>query len=99
MPRVVVSRCAQHGQIQHDLQAVSDERLIQPRLEKHVSNYETGRGINRPGREGSGMAQSLRRAGHGVRVYNVRADVARAFAVGHGVVGDSLAHWERRVAW
>ena len=43
------------------------------------------------GAMGSGMAASLRRAGHSVHVYDVRAEVARAFAQGGGVACDSLA--------
>ena len=43
------------------------------------------------GAMGSGMAASLRRAGHQVHVYDVRAEVARAFAQGGGVACDSLA--------
>ena len=43
------------------------------------------------GAMGSGMAQSLRRAGHDVQVYDVRLDVAQAFAQGGGVACDSLA--------
>ena len=43
------------------------------------------------GAMGSGMAASLRRAGHKVHVYDVRADVARSFAQGGGVACDSLA--------
>ncbi|WP_309683516.1 L-threonate dehydrogenase [Polaromonas sp.] len=43
------------------------------------------------GAMGSGMATSLRRAGHKVQVYDVRADVARAFVQDGGVACDSLA--------
>ena len=43
------------------------------------------------GAMGSGMAASLRRAGHQVHVYDVRADVAQAFAQAGGVACDSLA--------
>ena len=43
------------------------------------------------GAMGSGMAASLRRAGHKVHVYDVRAEVAQAFAQGGGVACDSLA--------
>ena len=43
------------------------------------------------GAMGSGMAASLRRAGHNLHVYDVRAEVARAFAQGGGVACDSLA--------
>jgi L-threonate 2-dehydrogenase len=43
------------------------------------------------GAMGSGMAASLRRAGHSVYVYDVRAEVAQAFAQGGGVACDSLA--------
>ena len=43
------------------------------------------------GAMGSGMAASLRRAGHNVYVYDVRAEVSRAFAQGGGVACESLA--------
>jgi 3-hydroxyisobutyrate dehydrogenase len=43
------------------------------------------------GAMGSGMAQSLRRAGHVVHVFDVRRDVAVAFAKDGGVAHDSLA--------
>lgn len=43
------------------------------------------------GAMGSGMAASLRRAGHNVHVYDVRPDVAQAFVQGGGVACDSLA--------
>jgi 3-hydroxyisobutyrate dehydrogenase len=43
------------------------------------------------GAMGSGMAQSLRRAGHKVHVFDVRREVAAAFAVNGGVAHDSLA--------
>ena len=43
------------------------------------------------GAMGSGMAASLRRAGHNVYVYDVRAEVAQAFAQGGGVACDSAA--------
>ena len=43
------------------------------------------------GAMGSGMATSLRRAGHSVQVYDVRAEVAQAFATGGGVACESLA--------
>jgi L-threonate 2-dehydrogenase len=43
------------------------------------------------GAMGGGMAQSLRRAGHSVQVYDVRPEVAQAFAQGGGVACDSLA--------
>jgi L-threonate 2-dehydrogenase len=43
------------------------------------------------GAMGSGMAKSLRRAGHPVHVYDVRAEVAQAFAKGGGVACESLA--------
>ena len=43
------------------------------------------------GAMGSGMAKSLRRAGHSVHVYDVRSEVAQAFAQGGGVACDSLA--------
>ena len=43
------------------------------------------------GAMGGGMAQSLRRAGHGVRVFDVRADVAKTFAAAGGVACDSPA--------
>ncbi len=43
------------------------------------------------GAMGSGMAASLRRAGHNLHVYDVRAGVAQAFAQDGGVACDSLA--------
>jgi L-threonate 2-dehydrogenase len=43
------------------------------------------------GAMGSGMAKSLRRAGHAVHVYDVRAEVAQAFAKDGGVACESLA--------
>ena len=43
------------------------------------------------GAMGSGMAKSLRRAGHRVHVYDVRSEVAQAFAQDGGVACDSLA--------
>ena len=43
------------------------------------------------GAMGTGMATSLRRAGHSVHVYDVRAEVAQAFAHAGGVACDSLA--------
>jgi L-threonate 2-dehydrogenase len=43
------------------------------------------------GAMGSGMAKSLRRAGHAVHVYDVRAEVAQAFAQDGGVACESLA--------
>ena len=43
------------------------------------------------GAMGSGMAQSLRRAGHLVHVFDVRREVAAAFAADGGVAHDSLA--------
>ena len=43
------------------------------------------------GAMGGGMAASLRRAGHAVHVYDVRAEVALAFAQAGGVACDSLA--------
>ena len=43
------------------------------------------------GAMGSGMAASLRRAGHRVHVYDVRTEMAQAFARGGGVACESLA--------
>ena len=43
------------------------------------------------GAMGSGMAQSLRRAGHTVQVFDVRREVAAAFAKDGGVAHDTLA--------
>ncbi len=43
------------------------------------------------GAMGSGMAASLRRAGHSVQVFDVRREVAAAFAQDGGVAHDSLA--------
>jgi len=43
------------------------------------------------GAMGSGMAASLRRAGHNLHVFDVRRDVAAAFAADGGVAHDSLA--------
>lgn len=42
------------------------------------------------GAMGKGMAESLRRGGHAVHVYDVRKDVAAAFAAGGGTAHDSL---------
>jgi L-threonate 2-dehydrogenase len=43
------------------------------------------------GAMGSGMAQSLRRAGHAPMVFDVRTEVAQAFAEGGGTASASLA--------
>ena len=43
------------------------------------------------GAMGSGMAQSLRRAGHTVHVFDVRPEAAQAFARDGGVACTSLA--------
>jgi len=43
------------------------------------------------GAMGGGMAQSLRRAGYDLRVFDVRADVAQAFAQGGGTACATLA--------
>ncbi|MDO8251003.1 MAG: NAD(P)-dependent oxidoreductase, partial [Rhodoferax sp.] len=43
------------------------------------------------GAMGSGMAQSLRRAGYAVQVFDVRPEAAQAFAQGGGVACASLA--------
>ena len=43
------------------------------------------------GAMGGGMAQSLRRAGYALRVFDVRADVAQAFAQGGGTACATLA--------
>ena len=43
------------------------------------------------GAMGAGMAQSLRRAGHAPHVYDIRADVAQAFAAGGGTACESPA--------
>jgi 3-hydroxyisobutyrate dehydrogenase len=43
------------------------------------------------GAMGAGMAQSLRRAGHAPRVFDVRSEAAQAFARDGGVACDSLA--------
>ena len=43
------------------------------------------------GAMGSGMAQSLRRAGHSVQVFDVRREVAEAFTHAGGTAHDSLA--------
>ena len=43
------------------------------------------------GAMGGGMAQSLRRAGHDLRVFDVRAEVAQAFAQGGGTACATLA--------
>jgi len=43
------------------------------------------------GAMGSGMAASLRRAGHSVQVFDVRREVAQAFAKDGGVAHDTLA--------
>ena len=43
------------------------------------------------GAMGAGMAQSLRRAGHVPHVYDIRADVAQAFAAQGGMASASPA--------
>ena len=43
------------------------------------------------GAMGAGIAQSLRRAGHDVHVYDIRADAAAAFAAQGGVACATLA--------
>ena len=43
------------------------------------------------GAMGNGMAQSLRRAGHAPQVFDVRQEVARAFAAEGGTACESLA--------
>ena len=43
------------------------------------------------GAMGSGMAASLRRAGHSVQVFDMRRELAEAFAKDGGVAHDSLA--------
>jgi 3-hydroxyisobutyrate dehydrogenase len=43
------------------------------------------------GAMGSGMAASLRRAGHSVQVFDVRREVAEAFTHAGGTAHDSLA--------
>ncbi|KAG1423769.1 hypothetical protein G6F57_023479 [Rhizopus arrhizus] len=55
------------------------------------------------GAMGAGIAQSLRRAGHDVHVYDIRADAAAAFAAQGGVACATLADmaaaravWRRR---
>ena len=44
------------------------------------------------GAMGSGMAQSLRRAGHTVHVFDVRREVAAAFAAQHNREQQKPAH-------
>ena len=56
-----------------------------------AQNMSQNAGLIGLGAMGSGMAASLRRAGHSVHVYDVRADVAQAFAQDGGVACDSLA--------
>ena len=61
-------------------------------MTQHVAqNVAQNAGLIGLGAMGSGMAKSLRRAGHKVHVYDVHADVARAFAQDGGVACDSLA--------
>ena len=61
-------------------------------MTQHVAqNVAQNVGLIGLGAMGSGMATSLRRAGHKVHVYDVRAEVARAFAKDGGVACDSLA--------
>ncbi len=43
------------------------------------------------GAMGSGMAASLRRAGHAVQVFDVRREVAEAFTHAGGIAHDTLA--------
>ena len=56
-----------------------------------TQNAAQNAGLIGLGAMGSGMAASLRRAGHKVHVYDVRAEVAQAFAQAGGVACDSLA--------
>ena len=56
-----------------------------------AQNVAQNAGLIGLGAMGSGMAASLRRAGHNVYVYDVRAEVSRAFAQGGGVACESLA--------
>ena len=56
-----------------------------------AQNMSQNAGLIGLGAMGSGMAASLRRAGHRVHVYDVRDEAARAFAQGGGVACDSLA--------
>ena len=61
-------------------------------MTQHVAqNVAQNVGLIGLGAMGSGMAASLRRAGHNLHVYDVRAEVAQAFAQGGGVACDSLA--------
>ena len=61
-------------------------------MTQHVAqNVAQNAGLIGLGAMGSGMAASLRRAGHALHVYDVRADVAQSFAQGGGVACDSLA--------
>ena len=56
-----------------------------------TQNAAQNAGLIGLGAMGSGMAASLRRARHKVHVYDVRAEVAQAFAQAGGVACDSLA--------
>ena len=47
------------------------------------------------GAMGAGIAQSLRRAGHDVHVYDIRKEACAAFAVQGGVACATLADWKR----
>ena len=61
-------------------------------MTQHVAqNVAQNVGLIGLGAMGSGMAASLRRAGHKVHVYDVRAEVAQAFAQAGGVACESLA--------
>ena len=53
-------------------------------------NTQLSVGVIGLGAMGMGMAQSLRRAGHTVNVFDVRAEVAQKFAVDGGVACASL---------
>ena len=54
-------------------------------------SHQLSVGVIGLGAMGMGMAQSLRRAGHVVNVFDVRAEVAQKFAAEGGVACDSLA--------
>jgi 3-hydroxyisobutyrate dehydrogenase len=57
----------------------------------NTNNNHVSVGLIGLGAMGNGMAQSLRRAGHAPFVFDVRADVAQAFANGGGTACQSLA--------
>jgi putative dehydrogenase len=67
------------------------ENLYDDLLNLNRRNTMTTVGLIGLGAMGSGMAQSLRRTGHAVHVFDVRREVAQAFAQEGGTAHDTLA--------